>query len=74
MFGGISHMVWVAVALDMGRGASGRERSLERLAGAGSQRPFMPRNLDLKLWEMRRPLRAVGKIISESLVETIREY
>lgn len=62
-------MVWVVVALGMGRGASGRERSLEKLAGAGPQRLFMPRNLDLKFWEMRRPLRALRKIISESLVE-----
>lgn len=45
---GISYMVWVAVALEIERGASGRERSLERLAGAGSQGPFTPRNLDLK--------------------------
>lgn len=29
-----------------GRGASGGERSLKRLAGAGPQRPFMPRNWD----------------------------
>lgn len=47
MFGGMSYIVCVAVALGMGRRASGGERSLERLAGAGSQRPFMPRNLNL---------------------------